>query len=573
VEARGRRARVLLGAAAVAVGAYLIADPFDSLPVLAGLVAAALLLGASTELAERGGRRPRRSAAAAAAAGVVTGLLAAAWPGLTLRALAVVAGVGLLVAGAARLIGAGARDQEERLVLALSGAAACIAGLLALAWPGVTVLALSLAVGLASIAYGVAAMLGAGAERAEREDAPAGRHGRTLRRVAAAAALALALAGAGVSIALHESVTVHPGPFYAAPAPLPPGPHGTLIRWQPIPGFYQGAKAYRVLYKSIGFDGRPAAVSGVVVVPEGAPPRGGRRIVAFAHATVGTARSCAPSLRIGEAAQAFEGLGSFVAAGDVVAATDYSGLGTPGPHPYLIGRVAAMDVLDSVRAARRLPDVDAGLSFAVWGHSQGGQASLFAGQMAPAYTPELRLAGVAAGAPMPDLVALFKGAAASTAGRVLVGLALGAWSQLYPGASLARLLTPAGAADVAAIGGYCLYGNQYLAAAPPALAVGAQLRGRPPWELEPWRSIMRANSPGGAPVGAPVLITQGGADKIVRAATTVALVHRMCAQGDNVELRVYPSVEHAEAGIVASSDVAAWIAQRFAGSPAVSGCG
>ncbi len=37
----------------------------------------------------------------------------------------------------------------------------------------------------------------------------------------------------------------------------------------------------------------------------------------------------------------------------VIAATDNQGLGTPGPHPYLVGDSEGMGALDSMRAARK----------------------------------------------------------------------------------------------------------------------------------------------------------------------------------------------------------------------------
>ena len=40
-------------------------------------------------------------------------------------------------------------------------------------------------------------------------------------------------------------------------------------------------------------------------------------------------------------------------------------------------------------------------------HSQGGHASLFTGQLAGSYAPDLGLLGVAAGAPVPNLKDLF----------------------------------------------------------------------------------------------------------------------------------------------------------------------
>ena len=382
----------------------------------------------------------------------------------------------------------------------------------------------------------------------------------------------LACVGLAVFLLASSGSPRRPGPFYAAPVPLPPGPPGTLIREELIPGFYPGTKAYRVLYKSTGFNGHATAVSGVVVVPEGPAPLHGRKIVAFAHGTVGIARGCAPSLQNGGFAQIIEGLGEFIAAGYVVAATDYEGLGTSGPNAYLVGRVEAMDVLDSARAAHRLAAAHAGVDVAVWGHSQGGQASLFSGQLAQSYATGLHLVGVAAGAPVPDLVDLFKVNLRTTVGKVLIALALSSWAHVYAAASLQQVVTPVARPSVEAIARFCLYGREILASIPSALLLNLSFISSPPWKAEPWRTISRQNSPGDTPIAVPVLITQGGADKVVPPTVTERLAAKLCARGETVDLRLYPSVEHLEAGIVVAPDVAAWIAARFAGRPAPSTC-
>jgi pimeloyl-ACP methyl ester carboxylesterase len=387
-----------------------------------------------------------------------------------------------------------------------------------------------------------------------------------------AALIVLACVAATLVVVLSGSAQPRPGPFYEVPSPLPHGPPGTLIREQPIPDLYPGAKAYRILYKSTGFDGRPTAVSGVVVVPEGPVPAGGRRVVAFTHGTVGVASSCAPSLQGGGIAQVIEGLGEFVAAGYVVAATDYRGLGTPGPHPYLVGRVEAMNALDSVRAAHRLHEAHAGVEFAVWGHSQGGQAALFTGELASSYAPGLHLVGVAAGAPVPSLVDLFKVNMRTTAGKILLALALSSWEHVYRSPRLLDVVSPATRPAVGQIAGYCLSGGLALAAVPSALALRLTFRAAPPWRREPWRTILAQNTPGTAPIGVPILITQGGADKIVPAALTRRFADLLCARDETVELRLYPGVENEEAGIVVTPDVVAWISGRFAGRPAPSSC-
>ncbi len=572
----------MLGAMGVALGVYLVSEPFRSLSLLAALVALSLLLSGAGELASAADTSRPWLARVAGLVWVLAGVLALVWPAITIVTLALVAGVGVLLGGLAKLRIAAAQSGEERLLAGIGGLAATIVGILALAWPGVTVLALAVMFGVRTFLFGCAE-LAAALRPVRARSGVIVRHGRVhasgaarprpIRWSVAIATLAVALAGAGVSVALHVRSAPHPGPFYAAPQPLPPGPAGTLIRAEPVRRLYPGTKAYRILYKSTGFDGRPTAVSGLVIVPEGTPPRGGRKVIAFTHGTVGVARGCAPSLQPSLAAQVIEGLGSFIAAGYVVAATDYEGLGTHGPHPYLIGRVAAMNALDSVRAAHHLRAAHAGVQFAVWGHSQGGQAALFAGQLAEGYAPGLRLVGVAAGAPVPNLIDLFRLNARTTVGRVLIAMAMSSWERLYGAARLQDVLTPIARTAVASIAARCLYGRELLAGIPSALLLGVSFAHRPPWKAEPWRTIAQQNAPGQTPIEAPVLIAQGGADKVVPAHLTAQLARRMCARGDVVQERVYPSVGHLEAGIVSSPDVAAWIAARFAGQTAPSSCG
>jgi uncharacterized membrane protein HdeD (DUF308 family)/pimeloyl-ACP methyl ester carboxylesterase len=578
---RQRPARLLAGGACVALGAYLIAAPFSSLPALAAVTGASLLIAGLGELVDSGAHRGLTLAAGGAS--VVAGLIAIVWPGITLLALALVAGLALLVGGLTRLLRARIERGEERLLLTAGGFTGAIAGLLALAWPSITVLALALIVGVRTVVFGLGALasalrpgeqggvFGVGSPRAPMAWLREAAH--RLRLLLTFAGLALALCGMGVSIALHAGNGVRPGPFYTPPSPLPPGPHGTLIREQLIPHLIQGAKTYRVLYKTTGFDGHPAAASGLVIVPEGPVPKGGRNVIAFTHGTLGVSRDCAPSLHTNVLERVIEGLGQFLAAGDVIAATDYQGLGTPGPNAYLVGRVEGMNALDAVRAAHRLPEADAGVRFAVWGHSQGGQASLFTGQLAPSYVPELHLVGVAAGAPVPEPIGLFKVNLTTTVGRVLIAMAVNSWSQLYSGASLGQIVTPVAQGAVASITSYCLYGKQALATFPAALTLGVSFVTRPPWEVQPWREIMEQNTPGRAPLHVPVLIVQGGADTIVPSHLTEALAAKLCSAGETVDLRLYPTVGHLETGIVASPDVAAWIAQRFAGKPPPSTCG
>ena len=118
--------------------------------------------------------------------------------------------------------------------------------------------------------------------------------------------------------------------FYKADLDELPGAPGSVIRYEPLQGAPVDASAYRVLYRSTGLRGEPIAVSGVIIVPAGEAPVGGRPVVAWAHPTSGLIPRCAPSLAI-FLFQQIQGSREMLQRGYVIAATDYPGLGTPGP--------------------------------------------------------------------------------------------------------------------------------------------------------------------------------------------------------------------------------------------------
>ena len=230
--------------------------------------------------------------------------------------------------------------------------------------------------------------------------------------------------------------------------------NGALIRSEPIDGAPDGATAYRVLYKSEGLQGEPIAISGVVIVPAGPAPANGRPIVAWAHPTTGVVPKCAPSLaRV--LFQSIQGLREMLQRGYVVAATDYPGLGTAGPHPYLVGISEGRAVLDSVRVARSMPGAGGGHTFAVWGHSQGGQAALYTGILTQSYAPELQLVGVAAAAPATELGTLLTNDMDTAGGKNITAMTLWSWSRVY-GAPISNVVTPQAMSAVDQLANECI---------------------------------------------------------------------------------------------------------------------
>ena len=192
------------------------------------------------------------------------------------------------------------------------------------------------------------------------------------------------------------------GPFYATPAEIPAQP-GTLIRSEPLGVSVPGATSYRVLYSSQRPDGSMAVSSGMVFVPTAPAPPGGRPVVAWAHGTVGQGDACAPSRSENPLGDTANWLDQMMQLGWVVTATDYTGLGTQGPNLYLVAQAEVSDVVNAVRAARQIPNINASNRYVVWGHSQGGHSSLWSGHLAPTLAPELKLLGVAAAAPAANL--------------------------------------------------------------------------------------------------------------------------------------------------------------------------
>jgi acetyl esterase/lipase len=394
------------------------------------------------------------------------------------------------------------------------------------------------------------------------------------RQTALSGALTLALVAiCGVAFT-QEGYAARVDPaFYQASPDAAAGAPGSLVRVEPMHGAPLGASAYRVLYRSTDSSNRPIIVSGVVVIPAGAAPEEGRPIVAWAHPTTGVVSRCAPS-QARFVFQTMMGLREMVRRGYIVAATDYPGLGTPGPHPYLVGDSEARAVLDAVRAARNMPQASAGDRYAVWGHSQGGQAALFAGALAASYAPELQLAGVAVAAPATDLQTLLRDDADTDGGRNITAMTMWSWSQVFH-LPLDGVIAAGAMPAVNALSNECIES--------PLDMLERSYSQRPLrqqfldvddiTQIEPWRSLLQENTAPTLPPQLPVFVAQGDADRLVLPAVTKAYVRRLCQAGSKVDYLSMPGVKHGWAGADSALPAVAWIADRFAGLAAPDSCG
>jgi pimeloyl-ACP methyl ester carboxylesterase len=360
--------------------------------------------------------------------------------------------------------------------------------------------------------------------------------------------------------------------FYRAPPSAVAGAPGTLVRQEVIDGAPEGATTYRVLYRSTGLDNKPILVSGVVIVPPGDPPPGGRPIMAWAHPTSGVVPRCAPSLAIFLFEQ-IQGLRSFVRDGYVVAATDYPGLGTPGPHPYLVGTSEARAVIDSVRVAAQLPGAGGGKRFVVWGHSQGGHASLFTGIIAKSYAPELDLLGVAAAAPATDLVTLMNEDIDSFGGKNITAMTLWSWQRVFD-ANMDKVVDRRAMPAINQLAQECIEGpfdlkNRRRTEQPLEQYF---LSTQHPSDVEPWHTLLAQNSPGPLPPGIPVFLAQGTDDDIIHPKVTQDYAARLCGAGSKVRVLLMPNIGHSRAAQASTSALLDWTSDRFAGKPAPDDC-
>lgn len=334
------------------------------------------------------------------------------------------------------------------------------------------------------------------------------------------------------------------------------------------------ATAKKVYYRSTDVNNKSVIVSAAILTPKQQyrPAAGQRHVVAWAHGTEGIANKCAPSNNpeTFDSSPDFTGyrtaIHSYLVQGWTVAATDYQGLGTPGVHQYLIGDTEGRGIIDSVRAARNL---DATLSnkWAVSGHSQGGQAALFANEIADSYGQGLRLKGAVAIAPASNLELLAAGVPGTPANGYLV-LALVSLDALDPSVDANAILAQPAKDLLPVVENGCwvevLTAYQDLTA--EELLVGGAV---PQYVVD---KIAHYGNPAQQAPTQPTLLVQGEADQTVPVGLTQLLQAQMCAYGEPVSLEVYPGQDHGPVLEASLQDVTDYIRDRFNGLPAPSDC-
>lgn len=501
-------------------------------------------------------------------AAVAAGVLVMAWRTASIRTLLWVMVAALLVHGIYTLVSAIRSGGDRRLAGLLSGTATIVIGLLCITWPVLAIQAVRYAVGAWLVFVGLRGLVELAlrrrrASRGEHDDSAATpvssppvssppvsslpvssqrrERGRTIvSAVALVVALGLVLGSVYLLRGDHRPA---PDAFYTPVEPLPTEP-GVLLRAETLTeGVPAGADGWRILYTTTQPDNSVTVASGTVIAPS---DRGTEALplLSIAHGTTGIVPRCAPSLSATPfsdgAAAALEQM--VTEHGWAGVTSDYVGLGTEGPHPYLVGQAEARNVLDASRAAMELESLELSTDTVVWGHSQGGHGALWTGQIAGDYAPELTIRGVAGMAPATDLFALAEATKSEVAGKTVSAYIAGSWNEVFPDLDLEGHLNPSTAHGVSRIANLCFNEQDVIA----ALIRGTQI----PEQVFPdavldgdLGTTLRENSPTG-PWPAPVLVAQGLADPLILPSMQQSWINGRCEAGDPIDYRTYPGLDH-----------------------------
>ena len=407
------------------------------------------------------------------------------------------------------------------------------------------------------------------------------------------AAVTAATALLSLSIASAANAAVATGPsgssFYTPSASkIKSGKHGAPI-WvraaQSQLTLSNAASSYNIVYKSQSLANKDIPVSGTIWIPKGTAPSGGWPVISWGHGTTGSADSCAPS-RITSTTEGigtytsymFSDFNAWLGAGYAVVMSDYEGLGTPGPHPYLVGPSEGRGMVDIVKAAHTaFPAIST--KWVASGHSQGGHAALFAASLAKTWGAGTTFKGVAAFAPANNLkttVVFAAGAVKSPNGLSGLGaLILRSITFADSKLKISDIMNPDATPLLPQLEQRCLGSDAGTGLGATdsfgQFAPGNLLKS---WNGSGWtdtkvkKALDDLNGPLVDPslkISGAIKVFQGGADGTVPSFTTDALVTKLSTLNgtSNVSYTKYPDADHGGVVTAAEPDALTWFNARF----------
>jgi MYXO-CTERM domain-containing protein len=328
--------------------------------------------------------------------------------------------------------------------------------------------------------------------------------------------------------------------------------------------------AFQILYLSTTALGERNAVSGTLLVPRAPYPGGPRPIVGYGVGTQGMGDACAASKGLVSGGTYDSGFArSALDRGWAVAVSDYEGLGTPGEHTYVVNLSLGHAVIDSVRAAQRIPEAGLGEDSPVvfWGYSEGGAAVAAAAELAPSYAAELHVVAVASGAAPSDLIASgrYQDGQLGFGSVFIAGLG---YQAAYPELQLTSNLNELGRSEGEWAKNACI------------LDIIARFSGRKmsdytladPLTNDAFVARLEENRLGRRNPRVPVYLYHGEVDQVIPLAVGEALRDAYCAGGASVSWVTYPGAEHVLGQTQGFEAAEAWLAERLDGVPATTVC-
>jgi pimeloyl-ACP methyl ester carboxylesterase len=315
------------------------------------------------------------------------------------------------------------------------------------------------------------------------------------------------------------------------------------------------ATGKRIRYVTTDVYGIPIPTTGLILTPRSNKKN---KVVVWGHGTTGLADRCTPSTNQNVFwPEARIAVAELLSRGWTVAAPDYPGLGTALPHPYLVGGSEGRSMIDSVKAARNL-DAKLSTQYVLDGHSQGGQGSLFANQMAPAYDGNLVLRGSAAIAPVSN-VDLLAPLIPGTPGQGYLVMGLYGLSAVDPLFNPQSVLAAPAKQKIPVLQSGCL--DEILDAYAGLTAEQLLIDGALPAPVV--TKLARYDNPGQTRPTAPILIVQGTDDDAVPYDITAGPL--LAELGDTQPVQFVPlqGATHDTAVIQSAGTVADWITGRF----------
>jgi hypothetical protein len=346
------------------------------------------------------------------------------------------------------------------------------------------------------------------------------------------------------------------------------------VKLGPAPLTGQRFTAYQLLYRTNDARGRAVANATTVIVPNGAPPAGGRQLVSVDDAEDSDDSTCAPSyqLQTGEPDNHNLSAEMHLAVPQLALGRDLVIPDAEGPQSeYIVTGMEGHATLDSIRAVESFrPAQLAGAKTPVGliGYSGGAHVTAAAGELQPAYAPELNIVGLAAGGVPVGNRETIDYLDGSVGAGVLMATSI-AMDRAFPELRLGSRLNAAGKAWAEEASKGCATS----VFAKPFAHFSDWTTDPHPFDDPVVARIVADNALGHATPTSPTFFYNGEHDELITIKALDALVGRYCDAGATLDyVRDPAGVEHIQ-GVANFYPLALkYLADRFNGDPPPTTC-